>query len=140
MHGVLMDVLGMGVRHLGESGGWKSVGLELISRGHGLADDVVEFTRIAPNAIEGRCPGAAAELLEVRGLGLLDIRTIFGETAVRRKMKLRLIVHRRRRSTMDSGDYERWPLEALNRGRFSACPSRKVVIPVAAGRNLAVLT
>lgn len=140
MHGVLMDVLGMGVLISGESGLGKSeLGLELISRGHGLvADDVVEFTRIAPDAVEGRCPPLLQNLLEVRGLGLLDIRTIFGETAVRRKMKLRLIVHLVRRSTMES-EYQRLPLEALTQDVLDVAV-RKVVIPVAAGRNLAVLT
>jgi hypothetical protein len=87
MHGVFMDVLGVGVLITGESGLGKSeLGLELISRSHGLvADDAVEFARIAPNMIEGRCPPLLQNMLEVRGLGLLDIRTIFGETAVRRK-------------------------------------------------------
>jgi HPr kinase/phosphorylase len=140
MHGVFMDVLGMGVMISGESGLGKSeLALELISRGHGLvADDVVEFTRIGPQAIEGKCPPILRNLLEVRGLGLLDIRTIFGETAVRRHMRLKLIVHMIRRSTMDS-DYQRLPLEALTQDVLGV-PVRKMVIPVAAGRNLAVLT
>ncbi len=140
MHGVLMDVLGMGVLISGESGLGKSeLALELISRGAGLvADDVVEFTRVAPGAIEGRCPPLLQNLLEVRGLGLLDIKTIFGETAVRRKMKLRLIVHLVRRSAMEN-EYQRLPLEALTQDVLGVAIS-KVVIPVAAGRNLAVLT
>lgn len=140
MHGVLMDVLGMGVLISGESGLGKSeLALELISRGHGLvADDVVDITRVGPNFLEGRCPPLLQNLLEVRGLGLLDIRTIFGETAVRRKMKLRLIVHLVRRSTMEN-EYERLPLEALTQDVLGVSV-RKVVIPVAAGRNLAVLT
>lgn len=140
MHGVLMDVLGMGVLISGESGLGKSeLALELISRGHGLvADDVVEITRLAPGFLEGRCPAILQNLLEVRGLGLLDIRTIFGETAVRRKMKLRLIVHLIRRSTMEN-EYQRLPLEALTQDVLTV-QVRKVVIPVAAGRNLAVLT
>lgn len=140
MHGVFMDVLGMGVLISGESGLGKSeLGLELISRGAGLvADDVVEFTHVAPTVIEGKCPPLLQNLLEVRGLGLLDIRTIFGESAVRRKMKLRLIVHLVRRSTMEN-EYQRLPLEALSQDVLSV-PIRKVVIPVAAGRNLAVLT
>ncbi|MBH9703052.1 HPr kinase/phosphorylase, partial [Burkholderia cepacia] len=76
--------------------------LELISRGHGLvADDAVEFSRTAPNMIEGHCPQLLQNLLEVRGLGLLDIRTIFGETSVRRKMRLKLIVHLVRATAQD---------------------------------------
>lgn len=138
MHGVFMDVLGMGVLIAGESGLGKSeLGLELISRGHGLvADDVVDFARIAPDSIEGRCPPLLSNLLEVRGLGLLDIKAIFGETAVRRKMKLRLIVELRRRSATDL--MERLPLAGTTQ-EVLGLPVHKVVIPVAAGRNLAVL-
>jgi HPr kinase/phosphorylase len=138
MHGVFMDVLGMGVLISGESGLGKSeLALELITRGHGLiADDVVDFTRVAPDAVEGRCPPLLQNLLEVRGLGLLDIRTIFGETSVRRKMRLKLIVQMIRRSVMD--EFERLPLEAMSQ-EIMGLPIRKVVIPVAAGRNLAVL-
>ena len=140
MHGVFMDVLGMGVLISGESGLGKSeLALELISRGHGLvADDVVDFRRIAPHAIEGRCPPLLRNMLEVRGLGLLDIRTIFGETSIRPKMKLKLIVHLIRRSAMEN-EYQRLPLEALTQ-EVLGLPIRKVVIPVAAGRNIAVLT
>lgn len=140
MHGVMMDVLGMGVLISGESGLGKSeLALELISRGHGLvADDVVDLSRIAPHTLEGRCPPLLRNLLEVRGLGLLDIRAIFGETAVRPKMKLKLIVHLVRRREMES-EYQRLPLEALTQDVLGIA-IRKVVIPVAAGRNLAVLT
>lgn len=140
MHGVFMDVLGLGVLISGESGLGKSeLALELISRGHGLiADDVVDFKRIAHNAVEGSCPPLLRNMLEVRGLGLLDIRTIFGETSIRRKMRLKLIVHLVRRSTMEN-EYERLPLEALTQDILGLAV-RKVVIPVAAGRNMAVLT
>ncbi len=139
MHGVFMDVLGMGVLISGESSVGKSeLGLELISRGHGLvADDVVDFSRAAPDAIEGRCPPLLSNLLEVRGLGLLDIKAIFGETAVRRKMKLRLIVELRRYGGADT--FERLPLEGQSEDVLGL-PIRKVLIPVASGRNLAVLT
>ncbi|MCX7272827.1 MAG: HPr(Ser) kinase/phosphatase [Burkholderiales bacterium] len=140
MHGVFMDVLGLGVLISGESGLGKSeLALELISRGHGLvADDVVDFKRIAHNAVEGSCPPLLRNMLEVRGLGLLDIRAIFGETSIRRKMRLKLIVHLVRRSTMEN-EYQRLPLEALTQDVLGM-PVRKVVIPVAAGRNMAVLT
>ena len=139
MHGVFMDVLGVGVLITGESGLGKSeLGLELISRSHGLvADDAVEFARIAPNMIEGRCPRLLQNLLEVRGLGLLDIKTIFGETAVRRKMRLTLIVHLVRRGTLER-NYERLPIHSHTQ-EVLGLPIRKVIIPVEAGRNLAVL-
>jgi hypothetical protein len=108
----------------------------LISRGHGLvADDAVDFARLGPDYIEGRCPVILRNLLEVRGLGLLDIRTIFGETAVRRKLKLRLIVQLVRRT---DGEFERLPLEAQHIDVLGI-PIRTVKIQVAAGRNLAVL-
>ena len=139
-HGVFMDVLGLGVLITGESGVGKSeLGLELISRGHGLvADDVVTISRIAANALEGRCPPMLKDFIEVRGLGLLNIRTIFGETAVRRKMKLRLVAHLERPQSGRSDPTERLPLAALSE-EILGVTVRKVVLPVAAGRNLAVL-
>ncbi|MFN3738433.1 HPr(Ser) kinase/phosphatase [Hydrogenophaga sp.] len=139
MHGVFMDILGMGVMITGESGLGKSeLGLELISRGHGLvADDAVDLYRINQTSIEGRCPELLQNLLEVRGIGLLDIKAIFGETAVRRKMRLQLIVHLVRRETMER-DYERMPYEPLYQDVLGV-PVRKAVIQVVAGRNIAVL-
>lgn len=139
-HGVFMDVLGLGVLITGESGVGKSeLGLELISRGHGLvADDVVEISRLAVNTLEGRCPPMLKDFLEVRGLGLLNIRTIFGETAVRRKLKLRLIVHLERPAPGGRDPTERLPLAALSEDILGVTVP-KVIVPVAAGRNLAVL-
>lgn len=138
-HGVLMDILGLGVLITGESGLGKSeLGLELVSRGHGLvADDAVDLYRISQTAIEGRCPELLMNLLEVRGIGLLDIKAIFGETAVRRKMRLKLIVHLVRKETLDR-DFERIPTEPLHE-EILHIPVLKVVIAVDAGRNLAVL-
>jgi HPr kinase/phosphorylase len=139
MHGVFMDILGLGVLITGESGLGKSeLGLELISRGNGLvADDAVDFFRINQNTIEGKCPELLRNLLEVRGIGLLDIRAIFGETAVRRKMRLKLIVHLVRKETMER-EYERLPYEPLTQDVLGV-PVLKVVIQVVAGRNIAVL-
>ena len=138
LHGVFMDVLGMGVMITGDSGSGKSeLALELISRGHGLvADDAVELTCVAPDVIEGRCPNLLRDFLEVRGLGLLNIRTIFGETASRRKMRLKLIVHLHRQQP--GVDTPRLPFEAQTQ-EILGVNIRKVNIPVAAGRNLAVL-
>ena len=139
MHGVFMDILGLGVLITGESGLGKSeLGLELISRGQGLvADDAVDLYRISQNTIEGKCPDLLQNLLEVRGIGLLDIRAIFGETAVRRKMRLKLIVHLVRKETMER-EYERLPYEPLTQDVLGV-PVLKVVIQVVAGRNIAVL-
>jgi HPr kinase/phosphorylase len=138
-HGVFMDILGLGVLLTGESGLGKSeLGLELISRGHGLvADDAVDLFRVSQTALEGRCPELLLNLLEVRGIGLLDIKAIFGETAVRRKMRLKLIVHLVRKETLER-DFERLPYEPLYEDILDV-PVRKVVIAVDAGRNLAVL-
>jgi HPr kinase/phosphorylase len=139
MHGVFMDILGLGVLITGESGLGKSeLGLELISRGNGLvADDAVDLFRINQTTIEGRCPALLENLLEVRGIGLLDIRGIFGETAVRRKMRLKLIVHLVRKESFER-DYERLPTEPLIQDVLGIAV-RKVVIQVVAGRNIAVL-
>jgi HPr kinase/phosphorylase len=138
-HGVFMDILGLGVLLTGESGLGKSeLGLELISRGHGLvADDAVDLYKISQSALEGRCPDLLLNLLEVRGIGLLDIKAIFGETAVRRKMRLKLIVHLVRKETMER-EFERLPYEPLYED-ILGIGVRKVVITVDAGRNLAVL-
>ncbi len=138
-HGVFMDILGLGVLLTGESGLGKSeLGLELISRGHGLvADDAVDLYKISQSALEGRCPDLLLNLLEVRGIGLLDIKAIFGETAVRRKMRLKLIVHLVRKETMER-EFERLPYEPLYED-ILGIGIRKVVITVDAGRNLAVL-
>ena len=138
-HGVFMDILGLGVLLTGESGLGKSeLGLELISRGHGLvADDAVDLYRTSQTGLEGRCPELLLNLLEVRGIGLLDIKAIFGETAVRRKMRLKLLVHLVRKETMER-EFERLPYEPLFEDILGV-PVRKVVIAVDAGRNLAVL-
>jgi HPr kinase/phosphorylase len=140
LHGVFMDVLGLGVLITGESGVGKSeLGIELITRGHGLvADEVVEVSRIGGGALEGRCPALLKDFIEVRGLGVLNIRTIFGETAVRRKMKLRLVTHLSRIPSSSRDPSERLPLSELTE-EILGVTVRKVIIPVAAGRNLAVL-
>src|SRR5690606_23305402 len=95
----------------------------------------VALSSTASNIIEGHCPALLMNLLEVRGLGLLDIRTIFGETSVRRKMKLKLVVHLVR-STPES--FERLPTQDQTQD-FLGVPIRRVMLQVAAGRNLAVL-
>ena len=137
-HGVFMDVLGLGVLITGDSGVGKSeLGLELISRGHGLvADDVVELQQIGPETVQGRCPPLLRDFLEVRGLGVLNIRSIFGETAVRPRKVLRLMVH------LET------PVAAIEKDRLKSRSGTQdilgveiptVTLAVAPGRNLAVL-
>lgn len=140
LHGVFMDVLGIGVLITGHSGAGKSeLALELISRGHGLvADDVVEFSRITPTVLEGRCPDLLQDFIEVRGLGILNIRTVFGETACRRKMRLRLVTHLERRNP-GSSDPPRLPAPDQVTQEILGVRIPRVELPVAAGRNLAVL-
>ena len=93
-HGVYMDVFGMGVLLRGESGIGKSeIGLELISRGHRLiADDMVELVRETPTVLVGRSPEALRYQMEVRGLGILDIRNIFGAAGITDTKRVRLVV------------------------------------------------
>ena len=140
LHGVFLDVLELGVLITGASAIGKSeLALELISRGNGLiADDIVELYRISPDTIEGRCPPVLRDFLEVRGIGILNIRTIFGETAVRPHKLLRLIVHLEDHGNEAFSDLDRLQVNATFQ-EVLAVPIRKVTIPVAAGRNLAVL-
>lgn len=140
LHGVFLDVLEMGVLITGASAIGKSeLALELISRGNGLvADDIVELSRISPDTIEGRCPAILKDFLEVRGIGVLNIRTIFGETAVRPRKLLKLMVNLEDHSHEQFSELDRLQVDATYQ-EILGVPIRKVTIPVAAGRNLAVL-
>jgi len=140
LHGVFLDVLEMGVLITGASAIGKSeLALELISRGNGLvADDIVELYRISPDTLEGRCPSVLRDFLEVRGIGILNIRTIFGETAVRPRKLLKLMVHLEDHSHEAFSELDRLQVNATYQ-EILGVPVRKVTIPVAAGRNLAVL-
>ena len=139
LHGVMLDVLEIGVLITGDSSIGKSeLALELISRGHGLvADDVVELQQIGPETIQGRCPPLLRDFLEVRGLGVLNIRSIFGETAVRPRKALRLIVH----LDAPEGGYEPKDRLATRSGTedILGVEIPTVTLAVAPGRNLAVL-
>ncbi|MGH8154564.1 MAG: HPr(Ser) kinase/phosphatase [Rhodanobacteraceae bacterium] len=140
LHGVFMEVHSIGVLITGTPGSGKSeLALELITRGHRLvADDAPEFTLIAPDVIDGACPDILRDLLEVRGLGVLNVREMFGHTAVTRSKYLRLIIHLRPageepedamlRLTGDVGWHEVLDVKIP-----------QITIPVAPGRNLAVL-
>ena len=144
LHGVFMEIYSIGVLITGESGSGKSeLALELITRGHRLvADDAPEFTQIAPDVLDGSCPELLQDLLELRGLGVLNIRQMFGDTAVKRNKYLRLIVH------LGRPDGDALPHEDgmvrltgdLGVRRVLDLDVPMITLPVMPGRNLAVLT
>jgi HPr kinase/phosphorylase len=140
MHGVFLDVLGVGVMLTGNSGVGKSeLALELISRGSGfIADDVIQLHRMGPETLEASCPPLLRDLLELRGLGILNIRTIFGEAALRPRKNLKLIVRLERPAAGKAAYVDRLPLKPGEQEIMGVAVS-EVTIPVAAGRNLAVL-
>jgi HPr kinase/phosphorylase len=140
LHGVFMEVQGFGVLITGSAAIGKSeLALELISRGHRLvADDIVDFYRVSPERVEGRCPELLQDFLEVRGLGILNIRALYGDNAVKPTKPLDMMIQ------LEFAD-EMKPLELdrLNANRHTErlldVEVSKVIIPIAAGRNIAVL-
>lgn len=150
IHGVMMDVLGTGVLITGDASVGKSeLALELISRGHILvADDAPEFTRIAPGTLESRCPPMLQDFLEVRGLGVLNIARMYGDAHTRARKILRFIVHLKAIHA-GTGAHEFHDMLAEVAGDRLAEPNTERLIlgepipertiPVAPGRNLAVL-
>lgn len=140
VHGVFLDVFEVGLLITGDSAMGKSeLALELISRGHGLvADDAVELYRIGPDTLEARCPEMLRDFLEVRGLGILNIRSVFGETAVRPKKALKLIIHLVKASDQVMQGLDRLNIQSETQSLLGV-KVKRVIIPVAAGRNLSVL-
>lgn len=141
LHGVYMELFTMGVLITGSAGSGKSeLALELLSRGHRLvADDAPEFTKISPELIDGRCPEVLQDCIEVRGLGVLNVRQMFGDAAVKLNKFLRLIIHLETPADGE-GDrvYDR--LEASSSAQeVLGIPIPRITIPVMTGRNLAVM-
>ena len=146
IHGVMMDVHGNGVLITGDASVGKSeLALELISRGHILvADDAPEFRRIAPGTLECQCPALLQDFLEVRGLGILNIARMYGNAHTRQRKILRFIVHLQ---AVSGVDFE-LSLDQTSNDRIGSPEQEQVIlgvsipqriIPVAPGRNLAVL-
>ncbi len=140
VHGELLEVFGLGVLITGGSGIGKSeLALELVSRGHRLiADDTPTLTRVAPDVLEGTCPPTLCDLLEVRGLGILNIRRMFGDSAIKRNKRIRLILHLAQQETIVP------PADARLRGLrdcrvILGVGVPVITLPIAPGRNLAVL-
>ncbi|HYN53756.1 MAG TPA: HPr(Ser) kinase/phosphatase [Methylotenera sp.] len=140
LHGVFMEVQGFGALIKGDAAIGKSeLALELISRGHRLiADDIVDFYRISPERVEGRCPSLLQDFLEVRGLGILNIRALFGDNSVKPTKPLDLIIQLEMADKLTPQLLDRLSIKAqLEEVLGVKIP--KVQIPIAAGRNIAVL-
>jgi len=140
LHGVFLEVLSVGVLLAGDSGTGKSeLALELISRGHRLiADDAPEFARIAPEIINGSCPTLLQDFLEVRGLGVLNIRAMYGDSAIKANKHLRLILHLTPMLSNDALRQDRLQIEQKMHNILEV-DIPVFSLPVAPGRNLAVL-
>lgn len=139
-HGVFLEVQGFGVLVKGNPAIGKSeLALELISRGHRLvADDIIDFYRVSPDRLEGRCPALLQDFLEVRGLGILNIRELFGDNAVKPTKPLDLIIQLEMAETLQPQLLDRLEIKSQQE-KILGVKVPKVMIPVAAGRNIAVL-
>ena len=135
-----MEVQGFGALIKGEAAIGKSeLALELISRGHRLvADDIVDFFRISPERVEGRCPALLQDFLEVRGLGILNIRAIFGDNSVKPTKPLDLIIQLEMADKLAPQLLDRLNIKTQHE-EVLGVKVPKVLIPIAAGRNIAVL-
>ena len=138
LHGVFMEVLGTGVLITGDSSIGKSeLALELLTRGHRLiADDATEFSRTSPDTLLGTCPEMLRDFLEVRGLGILNVRAMFGASAIKQHRNLRLIV-------VLQDIEEATQMDRLHGSRkirrIQDINIPEITLPVGPGRNLAVL-
>ena len=136
-HGGLIDVYGVGIFLTGESGIGKSeTALELIKRGHRMiADDVVEITKISDSVLVGRAPDVIRHLMEIRGLGLVDISVLYGMGAVMEGKTITLRIH------LAAGDVQDIDRLGVNTEytNLLGVDIPKITIPVRPGRNLAVI-
>jgi HPr kinase/phosphorylase len=138
MHGALLDIFGLGVLLVGDSGVGKSeCALELVTRGHRLvADDVVEIMLVENEVLIGTCPPALRYLMELRGIGLIDIKDLFGIGSVRDSKKIELVIKLER--WKDDVRYSRLGLRERHFSVFGI-DLPYVIMPVAPGRNLGIL-
>lgn len=139
LHGVLIEIFGLGVLLAGRSGVGKSeLALEMLARGHRLvADDAAEFQLAPDGRVVGRCPPLLYGFLEVRGLGILHIGRMFGEPALRASKALDLILR------LDAADEYADPPDRLRGRRIETLvcgkPIPEILLPVRAGQSLATL-
>lgn len=138
IHGVLVDVYGVGVLIMGESGIGKSeAALELIKRGHRLVtDDVVEVHKVSDDTLVGNAPSITKHLIELRGIGIVDVKTLYGVQSVRETQTIDLVI------TLEEWDktkeYDRMGLEE----KYTEFLGNRVVchsIPIRPGRNVAII-
>lgn len=140
LHGVFLDIFGLGVLLTGASGIGKSeIALGLISRGHRLiADDSIEFFIDESGEVIGCCPEMLKDFLEVRGLGILNIRAMFGDSSVKENVPIQLVANLTRIEDLEIKGTDR--LHGLHTTfNILGKAISQVVIPVGPGRNLSVL-
>ncbi len=137
-HGVLMDVYGVGVMLSGESGMGKSeTALEMIKRGHRLvADDVMEIRRVAENRLSGAAPALTRHLMEIRGIGIIDVRYMYGVGAVIPEKSIDLVMEME--MWEEGRSYERLGLDE-DFVEILGVKVPKLIMPVRPGRNLAII-
>ncbi len=138
IHGVLVDVYGVGILITGGSGIGKSESaLELVKRGHRLiADDAVEIRQSADNVLLGNAPDLIKHLLEIRGLGIINVMTLFGAGAIRNEKKITMVI--KLETWQEDKQYDRLGLDEETT-RIIDTELPLVTIPVRPGRNLAVI-
>lgn len=138
IHGVLVDVYGVGIIITGSSGIGKSeTALELVKRGHRLiADDAVEIRQSADNQLDGTAPELIRHLLEIRGVGIINVMTLFGAGAIRNHKRITLVV--RLENWQADKQYDRLGLDEETT-RIIDTDVPLVTVPVRPGRNLAVI-
>ena len=138
IHGVLVDVYGVGVLITGESGIGKSeTAIELIKRGHRLvSDDVVELRRVSEETLIGTAPDITKHFIEMRGVGIIDVKSLYGASSVRETQTIDLVI--KLEDWDKDKEYDRLGLEE----EYTEYLGNKVVchrIPIRPGRNLAVI-
>ena len=138
MHGVLAEVYGVGVLLTGESGVGKSeAALELVKRGHRLvADDVVDVRRVSENRLIGEAPEMVRNLMEIRGIGIIDVATMFGIGSVMRSKSIDMIVHLEH--WVEGKEYDRLGLDDKTH-EILGVQVPWLLLPIRPGRNVAVV-
>lgn len=138
-HGVFLEIFGVGVMLVGTSGIGKSeVALELISRGHRfVSDDSVQLTQNIQGVLEGRSPELLQDFMEVRGMGILNIRKLFGDAAIKYRKNLQLVIQLKSMTTEEMAGLDR--LNHQQVCEIEGMEVHAITIPVTLGKSLAVL-